>query len=157
MNKKAPCPNYSFVPNSDDCKWLWGTTGAERQKEHMDVTALNLLQHHTSITAWLMFTLRSSRDGSLSAADLKRQNATPYYEMKCCCCSSLLQTKRSLQTVNDVMPGLGNSKLTGIPFSLKWIMVCSWPHSLVYNPLDCLKVKYPLHLKCIISVCGLRQ
>lgn len=37
-----------------------------------------------SLQRWLVFTLRSSREGSLSAADLKRQNKTPLWEMKQC-------------------------------------------------------------------------
>lgn len=157
----------SFVPNRNDCKWLWGTTGSwQTALNTQDVSALSLLRlssRCTFITAWLLFTMRSSSEGSLSAANLKRQNTTPLLEVNHCC-SSLLQTKGSWQTLKTANH-LSDARAWKLQRQLECASVCSesWDVQAVSARfiafLNVVKVIHLLqmHLRCIISVCGLRS
>lgn len=93
---------HSFVPNRDDCKWLWGTTDgwwtARTHGTSMHLACSDSPAAAHSLQRDLCLQWRAAARGSLSAADLKRQNATPLWEVNRHC-SSLLQATGSWQTL----------------------------------------------------------
>lgn len=151
-------------PNRDDCKWLWRTTNGRWTALNIwDVSALSLLRlfsHHRFITAWLVFTVRSRSEGSLSADNLKRQNTTPLWEVNHSC-SSLLQTKGSWQTLKTTKY-LSDANGWKLQRRLVCASVCYESWDVLPVPVwfivfcNVVKIIYLMQMvfKCIISACG---